>query len=403
MVNEKSKYTIDKFIVLLFFLSITSTLYFSSLGQSNGQNSMAASIYVLLWPFGVAMLQLLRVFMLIGQRRTDSLSQTWIYIFIYYMLAFVLGTMSNHLELNYNTAWFIVCPPITWWYFSAVIKVYPQMKDTLVILGFWFLLVFSFISLYFIPRSLRDSGLFASLNTGYYVLFIYPLAMLNSNRLKRIISTVLMLIVIFLSMKRGGYVVIAIAFTSYLLFASKLSLFKKVIIVAASVGLLAIIIPKIDEYTYGTLSTRFEFSQNGGDEEGRSAMYPRVWKAFNDSDFLAQIFGHGLNAVSIDRITEGDAAHNDYLEFLYDFGIIGLCLLLSYQWQLFLITLRSKRDKSYFLPTIFAFTTIVVLSMVSIVYAFYYFLPIIPFCRSILSHQLCCSLITMRHSYRILL
>lgn len=379
MARKTISNSIEKLIVILFFLSITSTFFYSSLSQMEGQANISAPMYILFFPFVVTILQLFSVLFLMGSYKTSILSRSWLYIFIYYVISLAMCLVGGGGKINYNTAWFIICPPVAWWYFSIIIKAKPSLKDTLINLSFWVLIIFSLISLYFIPRSMNANGLFKSLNSGYYVLFIYPLAMLNNNKIKRIISTALMLLVVLLSMKRGGYVSIGLALIIYGFFASKINILKKLLVVGVSVGTLLYLIPKIDEMTYGTLSTRLEFSLSGGDEEGRADMYSRVWKAFSNSDFLSQLFGHGLNAVSIDKVTEGDAAHNDYLEFLYDFGCIGLFLLLSYQWQLFLITVRSKQDKRYFLPTIFAFTTIVVLSAVSIVYAFYYFLLIIPF------------------------
>lgn len=376
---KKNSLLFDKFVVIIYLLSVTTMMYFSSVSQSEGQDRVVAPIYVLLIPFGVAMLQLTRVVMIIGKFKTDALCRLWFYIFIYYVFALIMGILVGKGKINYNTAWFIICPPVAWWYFSLIIKAKPLLKDYIINFGFWFLILFSFISLYFIPRSLNARGLFASLNTGYYVLFIYPLAMLNSSGIKKVVSTVLMLIVILLSMKRGGYVAVALAFTLYLFFATKQSLFKKMLIAGICIGALFYTIPKIDELTYGTLTTRFEFSQNGGDEEGRSAMYPKIWEAVLTSDFIDQIFGHGLNAVKVDNVVDGNAAHNDYLEFLYDFGIIGLMLLLVYQFRLFLITWRSHKYKIQFYSSNFAFSIIIVLSMVSIVYAYYYFLVIIPF------------------------
>jgi O-antigen ligase len=379
MADKTISQVFDRLIIILYFISITLTLYFSSLSQSDGEESIIAPRFILLSPFVVAVLQLLRIFMLNGRFKVDTLCRSWIYIFICYVFALVVGFVGGQGRINYNTVWFIICPPVAWCFFSLTIKANPSLKDTLITISFWFLILFSIISLYFIPRSLRANGLFASLNTGYYVLLIYPLAMLNTSRIKKIVSTVLLLIVVFLSMKRGGYVAVGLAFTFYLFFTTKLGLIKKILIAGILIGSMFFLIPKIDEMTYGTLTTRYEFTQNGRDEEGRFAMYPIVWKAVWDSDALHQIVGHGLNAVEVDKVIDGDATHNDYLEFLYDFGIVGLLLLLFYQYQLFLITWRSYKYKIHYLSSIFALSSVIVLSMVSIVYAFYYFLVIIPF------------------------
>lgn len=130
----------------------------------------------------------------------------------------------------------------------------------------------------------------------------------------------------------------------------------------------------------GTLQVRYEFTQNEGDEEGgRASMYPMIWEAITQSDMTEIAIGHGHNAIVSNDILYGLSAHNDYLEFLYDYGAIGLLLLLLYQWELIKITYRTYKYNRDFLSTIFALSSIIVLSMVSVVYAFYYFLVIIPF------------------------
>lgn len=369
----------DLIIVILFYISITTTLYFSSLSQSMGGEGTSVPMYILLFPFGVSFLQLFRVFMLLGRSKMGPLAKSWLRIFIYYAIALVYGLATNQNVNNYYVMWFIICPTSAWFYYSAVVIINPSLKETLIKISFWALVVFVGISLYFIPRSVRSNGLFSSLNTSYYALLAYPMVMMNTSKVKRVLATLLMVIVVLLSMKRGGIVSIALAFVIYLLFATNLGVFKKVMVVAVSIGALFYLIPKVDEMTNGTLTTRYEFSQGGGDEEGRATMYKVVWNAFGSSGLMEQIFGHGLNAVVNNKVLSGDAAHNDYLEFIYDYGIIGLILLLLYQWQLLLITYRSLKGKRYFLSTILAFTSTIVLSMVSIVYAFYYFLIIIPF------------------------
>lgn len=240
-------------------------------------------------------------------------------------------------------------------------------------------LIFSVISLYFIPRSLRDNGLFSSLNTGYYVILSYPLVMLDNARWKKIVATVLLIIIVFLSLKRGGIVAIVLGYSLYFLLSSNKHLVRKLVVAGVSVTLLIYALPKINEYTNGTLMVRYEFTQNQGDEEGRTSMYPIVWRSVWDSSPAEILVGHGHNGVVNDNVLQGLSAHNDYLEFLYDYGVFGLILLLVYQVRLFRITIRSHKTKECFLSTILALTSIVVLSMVSIIFSYYYFLLIIPF------------------------
>lgn len=366
----------DKTIILLSYLSIILGFYYSGLSQSTLQEESSTPHIILLLPFAVNALQLLRL--LDMPLRLDSLGKSWLWIFIYYIFAILLDLDESH-PLRYHTAWFIICPPITWLYYSAITKNNQGIRNFLIKYSFRFFLIFSLISLYFIPRSVRDNGLFSYLNTGYYVLFAYPMVLLSGKRLPKIVATILMFIIIFLSLKRGGILAMTVGFVLYVLLSSKINAARKIIVTVAAGVILLFALPKINEYTNGSLQVRYEFTQNQGDDEGRAMMYPLVWKAVWSSSFDEIVMGHGNNAVVNDAVVFGNAAHNDYLEFLYDYGIIGLILLLLYQFRLYGVTRKSYKDDRFFFPAVFALSCIIVLSMVSIVYSFYYFLLIIPF------------------------
>ena len=384
---------IDKFIILLFYLSIIVGFYFNCLSQSSltGIGGMTP-VPVLLFPFVIAGLQIVRVGMCIGKCKLETLGRSWFYIFIYYMLVFLVGRATNQVY-RYNVYWTLFIPPIAWFYFSIITQKSPQIRDFLVKFGFWFFLAFAAITAYFIPRSILTSGYFSSLNTAYYVLLSYPLAILNKNNIKKIFCTVIMVVIVLFSMKRGGILSMFVGYILYFLFSKNMGRYKffyKLFLVAIFVGALFFVVPQINEMSNGTLERRLEFTQVHGDEEGRASMYPEVLGASMNSSFLNIIFGHGHDAVVRDNILDGLSAHNDYLEFLYDFGIIGLILLLSFHIKLISMTIRSHRFNMGFLPMILTLSCIIILSSVSIVYAYQYFLLVIPF-LCIMSNELKCA------------
>lgn len=74
----------------------------------------------------------------------------------------------------------------------------------------------------------------------------------------------------------------------------------------------------------------YALSQDGG--SGRNEIWQGVYQGFQNSDIYKKTFGYGFNAVGKILKPQGREilAHNDYLEYLYDFGLIGLCLILSF-------------------------------------------------------------------------
>lgn len=371
--------SLDRVIIILFYFSIVIGMYYNGLSQSFGQERTITPRFFLILPFVIAFLQLVRIITMSGRVKLDSLGRSWVYIIIYYIFAFLLSRVYGISQFKYNVYWFVVCPPLSWIYFSVLLGDGKNIVNYLLKWAFGFFVIVSGITIYFIPRSIDYSGHFASLNNGYYVLFAYPMVMLVDNKMKKTIATILMVLLLLFSLKRGGIIAVGLSFSLYILFSSKAKIIVKIIITAIFVGILLFLLPRIDKITNGTLMARYEFTQNEGDENGRKSMYPLVWESVRQSSSMEIVFGHGHNAVVSNNVLQGLSAHNDYLEFLYDYGIIGFFLLLIFHFKLFSITIRAWKTKTGFLGSIVASTSIVVLSMVSIVYAYQYFLLIIPF------------------------
>lgn len=96
-------------------------------------------------------------------------------------------------------------------------------------------------------------------------------------------------------------------------------LFSMAIIVGASV--LVYYWASSNEY----LLYRLEQTQEGN-SSGRDRIYERVWHLWLDSEnFFHQIFGYGYEAVYNHLHV---AAHNDWLEILVDYGLVGVLLYL---------------------------------------------------------------------------
>ena len=91
-----------------------------------------------------------------------------------------------------------------------------------------------------------------------------------------------------------------------------------------------------------------------GDSSNRDIIYSAVLNAWlNANDLVNYLFGFGSNA-TINMI--GIRAHNDWLEILLDFGLLGICLYLAFFVSLFKTTWRQKENRQafYTLMTVFA-------------------------------------------------
>lgn len=117
------------------------------------------------------------------------------------------------------------------------------------------------------------------------------------------------------------------------------------------------------EYVFSRFSS---ISEDKG--SGRDIVWRNVLDTYSKSPVLEKIIGHGHNsAIIVNRGHNIDlSAHNDFLEVLFDYGIIGLILYLLLHIYLIKRLFFLKRNKSeLFLPYLASYITMFIMSMVS--------------------------------------
>lgn len=85
-----------------------------------------------------------------------------------------------------------------------------------------------------------------------------------------------------------------------------------------------------------------EIEEKGG--SGRTDLWADVIRKLDDNSFIAWIFGNGF--LGVDRLAGHTAAHNEFLEILYDFGLVGLLLYTSMHVVMIKRTITLFRQKS---------------------------------------------------------
>lgn len=168
---------------------------------------------------------------------------------------------------------------------------------------------------------------FASANNkAYSLVALFPFLLLFWNKKwLMIILMVASLVFIVFCLKRGAMLCIAayLIVTFYMIIKlnkrrHKYQLLTKIII-AIIIG--AFVYAFIDIYNDNEfLQKRFDHGS-----ETREAIYTKLFTGIEDSNLLEMVMGHGpLSTVTV----AGIYAHNDWLEVIYDFGILGIILYL---------------------------------------------------------------------------
>ena len=207
------------------------------------------------------------------------------------------------------------------------------------------------------------------ISTAYYTLFFLPFALLSDKKVIKWGGTVLVLYTLLLCMKRTGFIAFVAGIVVYILveYRSAPKGSKKRVFVLLG-GLLALTAMYffIMENTRGTFSVIDRLLSIGQtSNEGREDVWPVVISMIRHSDIIALIFGHGFDTV-IENSPLALSAHCDFLEVIYDYGVSGLLLYLTFYKRLWNGFIKMYRQGSELAaPMSFTFVTAFVVSLFS--------------------------------------
>lgn len=207
------------------------------------------------------------------------------------------------------------------------------------------------------------------ISTAYYTLFFLPFALLSDKKVIKWGGTVLVLYTLLLCMKRTGFIAFVAGIVVYILveYRSAPKGSKKRVFVLLG-GLLALTAMYffIMENTRGTFSVIDRLLSTGQtSNEGREDVWPVVISMIRHSDIIALIFGHGFDTV-IENSPLALSAHCDFLEVIYDYGVSGLLLYLTFYKRLWNGFIKMYRQGSELAaPMSFTVVTAFVVSLFS--------------------------------------
>lgn len=207
------------------------------------------------------------------------------------------------------------------------------------------------------------------ISTAYYTLFFLPFALLSEKKVIKWGGTVLVLYTLLLCMKRTGFIAFVAGIVIYILVeyrsAPKGSKKRAFVLLGGLLALTAMYF-FIMENTRGTFSVIDRLLSTGQtSNEGREDVWPVVISMIRYSDIIALIFGHGFDTV-IENSPLALSAHCDFLEVIYDYGVSGLLLYLTFYKRLWNGFIKMYRQGSELAaPMSFTFVTAFIVSLFS--------------------------------------
>lgn len=196
------------------------------------------------------------------------------------------------------------------------------------------------------------------ISTAYYALFLLPFVFLLENELIKWALVLLVFSTVLLSVKRTGFIAFVLCLVVYFYYNIKYynngNISRKKKIQLMTITLLVAIILYIffnyyvSSHSIGIIDRLGSISEDGG--SGRTDVWIYTWNMIKNSNFFSLIFGHGFNAVY--QFSELHlSAHNDFLEVIYDYGIVGFCIYLIFIKRLFYYFKIIKKEKRHLIPS----------------------------------------------------
>ena len=159
----------------------------------------------------------------------------------------------------------------------------------------------------------------------FFVILLFPLVFCFNKDTYRIITFILVGLICAFSAKRSILIAYSMSVVLFILQYSFFNRNKKVSIkrVGILIGLLVALYWFVTNNSEVINKILFRFQGIKDDSgSGRTDLYDILLTSFKNSSLYNQMFGHGYrSAISV---LNGVPAHNDFLEILYDFGVIPL-------------------------------------------------------------------------------
>jgi hypothetical protein len=255
---------------------------------------------------------------------------------------------------------------------------------------YWIIIVFTFYYLYqkeYITKySLRKMIISTTIIGVFFTLFLMSNSEEHQNGSAYTIlwclpflfyfkRTFLINLVIFLAftaviftIKRGAIIALILSILVYTF--GKFIINKSVVNKFKTIGLsiiVSIILVGIISLVWDQISVRLQ--DTGG--SGRDILYAGLILKYLDSDLVSYIFGYGINSVQIyskilynSNSEFGVAAHSDWLQYIFDFGLLGFLFMLNLHKGFLRLVKFNYRYKTELFPSlimtylIFSITTV---------------------------------------------
>ena len=277
-----------------------------------------------------------------GRKLKNSLVAFLVYVYI------LSVSISLFVPFQSRIRYFAIgLPLLSFMVVQRFLRVHRAINILYGIVVLFFLLSYQYLINYNIVHAAASDT--SSNNSSYFLLYLLPFLLCIEKKYLKWMLIFIVVIAVLSSFKRGGTIaVFASLLVYYYVNNIKLtggsSKILYLLLLLFTVFIVVSFLNSTDNLIIEHLSERFINIKNDNGS-GRSETISEALLQFTNSDVISMLFGHGWNMVE-QTLKSGISAHNDFIECLYDFGIIGFILLLrvlfaAYKYLKSLIANRS--------------------------------------------------------------
>ena len=316
---------------LIFFRGVLFLLLYSFISLMLEQYAIKVPLFTTQFNSLINLLFLLSGIALVFQNRTVRSKDSWFLILAVFS---TISTLSNSAVYSTSITRVVlfVCNQLFWFSILMIcdrcfskIQDFDRLLDAIIAFAY---VVLAINSLFFINRFVKSSA------TVYYGLCLTPIFLLRNKSLLSKVAVFIVGALLLISNKRTGIIALILSLMAYIIINGKVRGEKNKVLNRAFyflfIMLLLYIGISIVNFRYGVdiVSNFIGLASDGGSH--RDVIYSSVVEAIKNSNGVNLWLGHGFNSVYYNRVAfdvstaSFTSAHSDFLEVLYDYGIIGL-------------------------------------------------------------------------------
>lgn len=359
-IKEKFWFIITFILLFIFFSSQMLLQATENLENNFGFNNTIFSLSGAL-AFGLILLQVLTYKRYYNNINVPFVTPLKFFLFIeaiWMIISMKSFSLYDIFRLTSSTIF-----PLATLYFGIIVsKIFKSKQLFMILLFGFFLMISTYSTIYSI---VIQNTIIRPIMVASYIIILLPILFLIDNKYLKITLFLISVTIAISCMKRSIPIALAFGSLSYYFcvqYTNKKSIFKMVLGLIIIISFMSFFLLNYDFIDISVTLERFASLEDDGGS-GRDVIFNKALGIFYNSDFLTQLFGQGYMAV-IKRI--GFSAHNDFIEILVDFGIIGLIFYLTFILKL-IITIKKQISKKNVYASIMLFSLVefFVLSMVS--------------------------------------